>query len=283
MGLDKEIVRPNRHNGGSFNIDGTVYFSKYNISMLPKENKVSELYLKKYGWKKGEKFICLNVRDSAFFNESKESHHACRNSNIDDYEKAVCYLLDLGYWVIRMGVKVKNPFKIKHDKLIDYGASPGRNDLLDIWLCKNCYFFISTSTGVDSVALMFKKPIVIVNLVQIIYMYSWANSITTPKKLFWRNGKSLTLKECLDNQNTNKFQEKGIMAVDLTADEIKSTVKEMVDRLRNISMTKEQLKNKNNFWNVMEGHDSYRKCHGVRDPNASCGMSFLDNNPNFLL
>ena len=181
-----------------------------------------------------------------------------------------------------MGKKVEKPLKIKHDKLIDYGSSSDWSDLLDIWFCKECYFFISTSTGIDSVALMFKKPIVIVNLVQIAYMYSWVNSITTSKRLFWKSGLELTLRECLDNQNTSKHKESGITVVDLTPDEIESTVKEMVGRLDGVALTEKQIKNNEDFWSIMKSNALYDKCHGVRDPNASYSASFLDNNPKFL-
>ncbi len=285
IGFGEKIIVPNRHNGGSFNIDGIVNNSKYDILLLPKEETICELYLEQYGWTKREKFICLNIRDSAFFNESKEtSKNTIRNSNIDDYEVVTNYLLDIGYWVVRMGKKVNKPFKIKHSRLIDYGVDPNRSDLLDIYLSKNCYFFISTATGIDSVALMFKKQTVIVNSHPIIYIYSWVNGITAPKRLFWDNGngKELSLTEHLDNQDASQYQEKGIIAVDLTSDEIKFTVKEMIDRLNGVPLTNKQIQSEKKFWDILERHESYGKYHGVRDERASFGTSFLCNNPEFL-
>ena len=41
--------------------------------------------MKKYGWTQGEKFICISVRDSAFFKEPQTSRHTYRNSNIEDF------------------------------------------------------------------------------------------------------------------------------------------------------------------------------------------------------
>jgi len=140
LGLNDHIILPHRHKSGSRDMTGIMINSDYNISLLPSENKEAELYMKKYGWTQGEKFICLNVRDSAFFNESQVSRHAYRNSNIDDYEVVISYLLNLGYWVVRMGKKVERPSKIKHKKFIDYGMDVNRSDLLDVWFCKNCYF-----------------------------------------------------------------------------------------------------------------------------------------------
>jgi len=285
LGLRKKILTPHRHSCGSRDTKGLMYNSKYNISLLPSENKDAELYMKKYGWVQGEKFICLNVRDSAFFNESQVSRHAYRNSNIDDYEVVISYLLNLGYWVVRIGKMVEKPINIKDNKLIDYGIDQNRSDLLDVWFCKNCEFLVSTGTGVDSVAQMFKKKIVFVNFLPISHIISWTENITVPKKLFWdKSGKELSLTEHLDNTygNTYQYEEKGIKVVDLSPDEIESAVKEMVARLSGIPLTNQQIQNQKKFWDVMESHDSYRKYHGVRDPHVLFGNSFIESHPNFL-
>jgi hypothetical protein len=136
----------------------------------------------------------------------------------------------------------------------------------------------------DSVALMFKKQTVIVNSHPIICIYSWVNGITAPKRLFWDNGngKELSLTEHLDNQDASQYQEKGIIAVDLTPDEVKFTVKEMIDRLNGMPLTNKQIQSEKKFWDILERHESYGKYHGVRDERASFGTSFLCNNPEFL-
>ncbi len=284
IGLGSKVLLPNRHTNGSVNIDGATYHSKYDILLTSSENKVAKSYMSRYGWTEGEKFVCLNVRDKAFFSDSETSRHAYRNSDIHDFEVAINYLLNLGYWVVRMGKKVEKPLGIKHDKLIDYGIDPNRSDLLDIWFCKNCDFFISTGTGIDAVALMFKKQTLIANLLPIMDIIGWINGITVPKRLFWNNGKELSLTEHLNNyyQDINIYKEKKIDIVSLTPDEIKSVVQEMVDRLNDMPLSDKQIQDQGKFWNILEHHESYGKFHGVRDPDASFGTSFLKNNPNFL-
>ena len=282
IGLGSKVLLPNRHTNGSVNIDGATYHSKYDILLTSSEHKTSELYMERHGWIKGDKFICISVRDRAFFNESKISSHSYRCSNIDDYELTIKYLLDLGYWVIRMGKKVEEPIKINHNKLIDYGVDKNRSDLLDIWFCKNCEFFISTGTGIDAVAIMFKRQMLMVNHLLVIHMYSWVNTISVPKRLFWNDGRELSLTEHLDNSSPKQYKEKGISIVDLSPNEIKSVVQEMIARLNGVPLTSEQVGKQKKFWNILEKHKLYRKFHGVRDPNALFGLSFLENNPNFL-
>jgi putative glycosyltransferase (TIGR04372 family) len=117
---------------------------------------------------------------------------------------------------------------------------------------------------------------------------SWVENITVPKRLFWNNGKELTLAEHLDvflcyhNRNVNQCKEKGINVVDLSPNEIKSVVQEMIARLNGVPLTSEQVGKQKKFWNILEKHKSYSKFHGVRDPNASFGTSFIDNNQDFL-
>ena len=233
----------------------------------------------------GRRFICINIRDSAFFDESQTSRHTLRNSNIEDYEAVVKYLLDLGYWVVRMGKKVEKPIDIRDSKLIDYEVDKNRSDLLDVWLCKYCEFIVSTGTGVDSVAMMFKKKIVFVNYIPISHIISWTENITAPKRLFWdESGKELTLTESLDYDiGLLQYKEEGISVVDLSPGEIKSVVQEMIMRLNSIPLTSQQIKSQKKFWDIMESHDSYRKYHhSVRDPNVLLANSFIESYPNFL-
>ncbi len=278
LGLEKKVNIPYRHKNGSRDKTGIMLNSHYDISLLPEENKESELFLKKFGWSKGEKFVCVNVRDPAFFNESVN----VRNSDIDSFIDAVNYLLDLDYWVIRIGRKVNKSLDINDNKFIDYATDPKNNDLLDVWLCKNCEFLISTGTGVDAVAMMFKKEIVFVNYIPFSLIISWVNNISAPKRLFWKDGRQLTLTEHLDNVWPSTFKEKGINIVDLTPGEIKSVVQEMVSRINGTPLTNQQIQDQKIFWNILESHKIYRMYHGVRDPMATFATSYLDNNLDFL-
>jgi putative glycosyltransferase (TIGR04372 family) len=129
---------------------------------------------------------------------------------------------------------------------------------------------------------MFKKPVLIVNLVPLMDIASWVDGITVPKRLFWNNGKELTLTEHLDNRNVNQYKVKGINVVDLSPNEIKSAVQEMNVHLQRGSLSNKQVQIQNKFWSTLERHDLYEKYHGVRNPNALFSSSFLESHPNFL-
>ena len=81
------------------------------------------------GWKIGQPFVCLHIRDSAYLaavtNALGEKadywdYHSYRNSDIDNCREAIVYLIERNYWVFRMGKVVEKPLLIGHKNFIDY-------------------------------------------------------------------------------------------------------------------------------------------------------------------
>ena len=86
-----------------------------------------------------------------------------RNIDPNNYLKSLEYLTGLGYYIIRMGKNTKAPISFKSDKFIDYAISDDSDDFLDIWLMANCSFCVTPGTGIDSVSVAFRKPILYLN------------------------------------------------------------------------------------------------------------------------
>ena len=63
--------------------------------------------MKKIGINKNENFVCIAIRDSYYLNKVLPTHnwtyHNFKNSDIENYNKAVKYLNDINIKVIRMG------------------------------------------------------------------------------------------------------------------------------------------------------------------------------------
>ena len=57
----------------------------------------------------------------------------------------------------------------------------------------------------------------------------------------------------------------------------------MVSVLDGMPLTRQKIKIQKKFWNILEHHELYDNYHGVRNPNSLFGVSFLENNPNFLV
>ena len=63
------------------------------FKFLPDEDNFAKNWLIKKGWKEGEPFVCLLVRDSKYLNTYHSkwdfTYHSYRDSNIDDYLPAI--------------------------------------------------------------------------------------------------------------------------------------------------------------------------------------------------
>ena len=109
-------------------------------------------------------FVCLHVRESGFRNDKGRREY--RNSNINSYIPAINHITSNGGWVVRMGDNSMSKLpKLKN--VIDYPHTSSKSELMDLVLIKLCYFFIGTQSGIYDVAVLFNKPILLLN------MYSW--------------------------------------------------------------------------------------------------------------
>ena len=154
---------------------------------------------------------------------------------LDTYKEAVIALSDRGYWIFRMGKGVNQTFDISYPRVVDYATSDDRSDFLDIWLTANCYFCITTGTGLDEVAGFWGIPSVFVNLLPLNHIPLYKKSITVPKKLTWEeNGKLLSLEEYMQHgyTSTDEYRDQGVRITDLDSHEIWKAVDEMELTLR---------------------------------------------------
>lgn len=170
--------------GHNANMDRDIFnlLDKYpaHLKFTAEEEINGQEQLKNIGLSYNEKFVCLFVRDSAYLNSYQPEHdwsaHDYRNANIQNYILAIQELINRGYYVIRMGAKVKESVNFKNPKFIDYAYNGMRTDFLDIFLGAKCEFCISTSSGWDAVpGFLFRKPVLITNLVPIGYLPTFTN------------------------------------------------------------------------------------------------------------
>jgi putative glycosyltransferase (TIGR04372 family) len=193
--------------------------------------------LLKNGIKKNDKVVCFFSRSSDYYGDSSP-----RNSSINLFCKAINFLCDKGYKCIRVGNSVSEKFCLELDSIYDYGSSGDISDLMDLYLISKCEFMISTCSGIDGIAHVFRKPTLYVNYLQWggIDCYTEAQvPLFIPKLFKWKkNGEFLNLEEitkysvnelCFEEQ----FEYLGVEVIDNTENEILSIVEEYVLRLNN--------------------------------------------------
>jgi putative glycosyltransferase (TIGR04372 family) len=218
--------------------------------------------LRRMGIPKGALFICLNVRDNAYLAghipEYDWGYHDYRDSKIGSYVLVSEELADRGYYVIRMGAKVKEPIGSKHPKVIDYATNGMRTDFLDIYLGAKCFFSISTSTGWDSVPYIFRRPVVYVNMLPLGGGFTFAKSslFITKQHFLKHENRALSMREIFECgagflYMASDFDSKGITLMDNSPEEIRDVVLEMLERLNSVWQPHEMdeaLQNK--FWEI---------------------------------
>ena len=80
--------------------------------------------------------------------------------------KAIKYLIDRGFWVLRIGDPPTKKVKFKNKKFIDYPYSKIKSEQMDLYLIQRSSFYIGTQSGPIEVAYMFRKPALFINMVQ---------------------------------------------------------------------------------------------------------------------
>lgn len=211
------------------------------LGFTPEEAARGEAGLRMMGIPADTPFVCLIVRDSAYLDahQNKDwSYHNYRDSDIHNYRLAAEALAERGYYVIRMGAKVRDAIRVNHPRVIDYATNGMRSDFMDVYLGARCAFCLSTSTGFDCLPLIFRRPIVYVNMVPVGYLYTFtAQSIGITKHHFaMQQDRELTLKEIFAwnvgfSLRTSDYESRGIKLIENTPEEIRDIVVEMAERL----------------------------------------------------
>ncbi len=214
------------------------------VRFTAEEQEAGAAYLRRMGIPTDARFVCVQIRDEAHDTQFSPAglppgYNEFRNSDIENFVQAFEFLANRGYWIFRMGKVTLQRLQTRNPRIIDYSNSGERTELLDIWLCFNCAFMISTGSGIDALAAIARKPIVCVDhLSYVDIAYYFRNSIVIFKHLHdQKSGKRLTLKEimALEAQGHYKSSEfytgRGIEWHLNTPQEIEEAVKELEARL----------------------------------------------------
>jgi putative glycosyltransferase (TIGR04372 family) len=217
--------------------------SPAHVSFTSEEEQRGRTALRDLGVDDGEPFICFNARDAGFLDtilpDTDWRYHDYRDGNIRHYLPAIDALTRRGCWGIRMGAFVKTPLETGNPRIVDY-AMHGRTEFMDVFLTGRCRFLINDTSGLMSVAMSFRRPLVLVNVVPIAHFgpYDFEDrALFIPKTLrLRRDGRLLTFREILGSDirtyfATDDYERAGIDVIENTPEDITAVALEMDDRI----------------------------------------------------
>lgn len=267
----------------------SIYFTK-------SEELTGEVYLKRKGLISNQKFVCFHNREDLYIKKldaiayrnnpkSKGSNkHDYRNSNINNSVDAIKMLSSKKYYIFRMGVLSKNKLNVINSNIVDYANNGDRTEFLDIYLSSKCRFMVSDPSGIEATAMIFRKPIVHINMIPIEYASTYVNNcLFIPKLLWMKKTKSLMkFKDIYESgigqfYHTKLYDNYGIEVIENSNDEIHDVVYEMESRLNGSWMDDDySISLQNKFWNDFPQSDLHGKIK------ARIGSAFLKKY-NYLL
>ncbi len=191
--------------------------------------------LRQLGLPDGAWFVCVHVRERGF-SPVDEELHAHRNGDIEAVLPAIREITSRGGWVIRIGDPTGKQLP-PLPQVIDYAHHTLKSERLDIILCAKARFILGNTSGIALVGSAFGVPCALANMIPFPALGLGLNDISIPK-LLWSGDLSryLRYQEILDSPISSfiyaiQYRENGIRVVDNSAEDIRSLVVEMFQKL----------------------------------------------------
>jgi len=207
--------------------------SPIKVSITEKRHKRARDELAELGVTDDDWFVCLHVREGGFRKDHVRRPY--RNADIYNYLPAINEIVDQGGWVIRMGDSTMKPLPAIR-RVIDYPFTPYKSEWMDLYLIKECRFYIGCQSGIYDAAVLFNKRILLVN------MYNWTfgyplrkGDLGIIKHVYSKRRKRyLSVKELFvgpwDLQNTAAYLGEDYEMIENQPEEIRELTVEFLDK-----------------------------------------------------
>jgi putative glycosyltransferase (TIGR04372 family) len=235
---------------------------KPSIEFNDEEINIGESYLKSKGLQ-NKKLVLFSARTSKFHNEINESN---RNSNINNQILGIKFLISKNYKTLKMGKNEEEKINLNDQNFIDYSTSKDQNDFLDVYLGSKCEFMISSESGINQLADIFRKPMLIIDHYYCSAYEKYASkAIILPKK--FKNLKTekfvnfveayKKLSKNGDPDDPSEVNRIGYEVIENNEFEIKEAIESMLYLINNGFGLDEILQKQKKFWKNLEKNLGY--------------------------
>ena len=258
------------------------------VSFTQKQKSIGNETLLQMGITKNDKLVSIYTRDSAFLenldNQKDWSYHNYRDTNINAYLKAIKYLIQEGYTVVRIGSEYSKSLGFINDKYIEYNLSEYKSSFMDLYLPNISSFIIGCKSGATDLSLLFNTPILVTDLTAFMEIALGKNDLFIQKKLVDLKGNILPFKKLISDEkyyehDGNKMKSLYKMTyLDNTEDEILDATIEMHNKMTdNISLGLTQIDLLNRY------HDEFCNKNKWTSMPAPISISWLEKNYDLYL
>ena len=202
------------------------------VSLKSEELEEGKKRLVEIGINPDKPYVCLIVRDGGHYKSKGEIESAgyeFLNFDINNFSGVAEALIESGIQVIRMGSGSERPFTSKPDGVIDYALSRNRSEFLDVFIAATCEFAVSTQTGPDAVCMLFRRPVLYVDVTSYCQFFFGSKLATWSPARLHQEGEILNLSEIVNSEiawfkDPNSFSMNGISQQKSSNDELKELV-----------------------------------------------------------
>ena len=206
------------------------------VSLSAEEMEEGRKRLIEIGIDPDKPYVCLIVRDGGHYKSKGDSESAgyeLLNFDINEFSGVAEVLIESEFQVIRMGSGSERPFTSKPSGVVDYALSKNRSEFLDVYLAATCEFAVSTQTGPDSVCMLFRRPVLYVDVTRYCQFFFGSKLATWSPVRLQKNGSILNLSEVVNSEiawfkDPNLFSKNGISQQKTSSSELKELVRSYI-------------------------------------------------------
>ena len=202
------------------------------VSLSAEEMEEGRKRLIEIGIDPDKPYVCLIVRDGGHYKSKGDIEsvgYELLNFDINDFSGVAEVLIESGFQVVRMGSGSERPFTSRPEGVIDYALSVHRSEFLDVYLAATCEFAVSTQTGPDAVCMLFRRPVLYVDVTRYCQFFFGSKLATWSPVRLLKNGSILNLSEVVNSEiawfkDPNLFSKNGISQQKSSKSELKELV-----------------------------------------------------------
>ncbi len=268
---------------------GPRFFFRLNESDLEKGRELR----KRFGIPQDAPVVTVHVREPGYL--PKLTYHSYRDAQIENYIPAVQYLVQQGYYVVRLGDRAMKRLPLTSPQFVDAPFHEVYTDMVEPYFIATAEFHIGSLSGPFSIARGFGVPILLVNNPILATDWGLSKCLFVPKRYFSRHllrylRYTEIVSSFLDTHRSDDFERCGIELHENTPQEILRAVMEMQLRLcEKYRLDEQAVARYRNIEQWQQRAHQYRRRFRLQPPfyamhgsQMQFSNEFLEINPWFL-